>query len=164
MSWEDILEENSNQFAAILSLKPVDAIVITQDCDAGRGELLSLCQIMPIKEEISEKVDKRHKQLMRIGDDSPRLFYLPIDEKFNINERMTADFRLILSVKRADMEFMKKLRIGRLNDVAYQHFRERLAQFFRRYPVNGWYPLTKEEFESYRESQSEKPEPYPWQT
>ena len=57
---------------------------------------------------------------------------------------------------------MRELRVGRLKDMANEHFREKLASFFRRYAYNAWYPLTKEEFEAY-EKENPGTEPYNWQ-
>ena len=89
-----------------------------------------------------------------------------MDAKFGFDERKVVDFRSVLSVPRIDLENLRPHRLGRLNDVADEHFRESLAQFFRRYPVNGWYPLTSEEFDAYAagiRDPNEKPAPYPWQ-
>ena len=45
---------------------------------------------------------------------------------------------------------------------ADEHFRERLAEFFRRYPYDEWYPLEKAEFAEYKKSYPET-EPREWQ-
>src|SRR5437773_76863 len=46
VSWSEILRENAyDTVTALLPLKPVQAIVITQNCDAVRGEYLCLCEI-----------------------------------------------------------------------------------------------------------------------
>jgi len=57
---------------------------------------------------------------------------------------------------------MRDLRRGRLNDMADEHFRERIADFFRRYPYDEWYALNQDELAVY---QQEYPDtnPYPWQ-
>jgi hypothetical protein len=46
--------------------------------------------------------------------------------------------------------------------MADEHFRERIADFFRRYPYDEWYALNHEELAAY---QQEYPDtnPYPWQ-
>ncbi len=79
-----------------------------------------------------------------------RYFYLPASKENGFEDRMAADFRTIVQVAREDLERLKKLRIGRLNEIACQHFRETLSQFFRRYPYDEWYPLTGEELERIR--------------
>src|SRR5688572_11421862 len=46
MTWRDALALNSSApISAVLAVKPVAAIVVTQNCDASRGQTLSLCQI-----------------------------------------------------------------------------------------------------------------------
>jgi hypothetical protein len=79
-------------------------------------------------------------------------FYLPPDQTMGFTDRRAVDFLATLRVARQDLESARHLRRGRLNDVADEHFRERLAEFFRRYPYNEWYPFTKEEFDAYRRS------------
>src|SRR6266481_1901995 len=45
-TWRDVVTLNPDEpISAILAVKPVTAIVITQNCDAARGQTLSLCQI-----------------------------------------------------------------------------------------------------------------------
>jgi len=63
-----------------------------------------------------------------------------------------------------DLMDLRKFRVGTLNSVANEHFRECLGHFFRRYSYNEWYPLTQEQFLAYRESKkSEEITPYEWQ-
>ena len=46
MTWRDALTANPDApISAVLAVKPVTAIVITQNCDAARGQTLSLCQV-----------------------------------------------------------------------------------------------------------------------
>ena len=58
MTWEEAIQrperseranaeeqQNSRLVRAVLPVCPVDAIVITQDCDAARAVILSLCEI-----------------------------------------------------------------------------------------------------------------------
>lgn len=173
-AWKDILSVNkpakSETVIAVLPIKPVLAMVITQNCDATRGHSISLCEIdsyLTEKEKANPPTTPKKWQSKIMEDirKIPRLFYLPADESVGIGERMAVDFRSVLRVHRTDLEAMREHRIARLNDVATEHFRETLAQFFRRYPVNEWYPLTREEFEAYAESKKpELVEPYPWQS
>jgi len=76
---------------------------------------------------------------------------------------MGCDFRVLIRAPRHDLEQMLDLRVGRLNQEATEHFRETLAQYFRRYPYNEWYPLTPDEFREYAVDSPELIEPYPWQ-
>lgn len=45
---------------------------------------------------------------------------------------------------------------------AYEHYREKIAEYFRRYPYDEWYPLSKEEFKVYNDEKGPV-EPFPWQ-
>lgn len=92
-----------------------------------------------------------------------RYFYLPPDPAIGFGERMAADFRVIIRVPREDLLNLRHYRLGRLNNVAYEHFRESLAQYFRRYPYNEWYPLTREEVDEYSKGCEESIEKYEWQ-
>ena len=90
-------------------------------------------------------------------------FYLPQDPTIGFTNRMAAEFSTVVRVAREDLGTMRaEHRIARLNKIATAHFRERLSEFFRRYPYNEWYPLTEGELEAY-EADKGPVEPYPWQ-
>jgi len=55
------------------------------------------------------------------------------------------------------------LRKGRLNPVADEHFRERIGEYFRRYPYDEWYALDRDELDEYRRKYPEVT-PFPWQS
>jgi hypothetical protein len=76
---------------------------------------------------------------------------------------MAADLRILLRVPRADLEGMLGNRVCRLNYRGKEHFRESISQYFRRYPYDEWYPLSKEEFEEYEKGSVEPVERFPWQ-
>ncbi len=62
----------------------------------------------------------------------------------------------------AELENLKDLRRGRLNKVADEHFRERIGEFYRRYPYDEWYPLDEQEMALYtKEYPGAKP--FSWQ-
>ncbi len=162
-------EENSPRFVrAVLPLAAVNAIVITQDCDALQDEELSFCEIGLLPEiwkQIAQvsSLKKYADMLTRQGSDQIKFFYLPSDEEVaGFSKRMAVDFSSVLRLPRTELEALKQLRIGRLNDEAYQHFREKLSEYFRRYPVDPWYSLSKEEFEEYAKNR-EGVSPRPWQ-
>jgi hypothetical protein len=166
MSWRDIEEKAS--VTAVLPIRSVFAVVMTQDCDAARGEYLSLCQVDPFlaarKMTTPPKNPKRWQSLIvEHARANHRLFYLPADPRIGFTEPMIADFLVILRLPRADLESIKDQRVARLNDVACDHLRESFAHFFRRYAYNEWYPLTKEEFQAYAEERPEPVKSYPWQ-
>ena len=130
---------------------PVDAIVITQDCDTVRRPYLALCEIVPLSTVVPDglptNAKKRAKRIMKVSNENPRSFYLPLDPALApFEERMAVDFSVILRLNREDLEGLVSRRFCRLGEEAYQHFRETLAQFLRRYPVDPWYPLDAEEF------------------
>jgi hypothetical protein len=91
-------------------------------------------------------------------------FYLPPDPGLGFSDKMAVDFHSVLRVSRTYLEQnLTQLRLARLNQVATEHFRERLSEYYRRYPYDEWYPLDKAEFEEYRRSKPEPIEPFPWQ-
>jgi hypothetical protein len=168
LSWIDAIDEGSSSpITAVLPIKPVTGIVITQDCDNERGEYLCLSEmedfLISIGQDSPPTNPKKWQSLVtKHLRANPRLFYLPAESGFGLEKRMAADFRVVLRVPRVDLESMKSRRICTLNHVAKEHFRESLAHFFRRYALNEWYPLTKEEFDAYSEKAPDSA-PYPWQ-
>ena len=76
--------------------------------------------------------------------------------------KMAVDFPVTIRVPRQDLEALRHLRRGRLNPIADEHFREKISEFFRRYPYDEWYPLSASEFDEYT---MEYPEarPFNWQ-
>ena len=89
-------------------------------------------------------------------------FYLPPDSRLEFEEKMAADFAVTLRVPRVELESLRGFRKGRLNPTADEHFRERLAEFFRRYPYDEWYPLDEAELAEYRRKYPQA-RPFPWQ-
>jgi hypothetical protein len=168
-SWQDILTDDnpSQPITAVLPIRPVTAIVISQNCDNVRSPALSLCEItsyLSATETPPKSPAKWASKIIKTITERPNLFYLPTGEHPDLAERKAVDFRSILRVLRTDLEKMRNNRIARLNEVATEHFRETLAQFFRRYPVNAWYPLNKDEFQAHaQDQQPEVLEPYSWQ-
>jgi hypothetical protein len=166
-SWQELLDEGTeDDITAVVKLKAVSGIVITQDCDAARGKDVSLALIddfQQVTNKSPETPKSWWKHITNHAKSNLRYFYLPADESFDLPRPSAADFRTILRVPREEVMTQGGFRVGRLNSVAYEHFRESLAQFFRRYPYNEWYPLTKEQAEDYAESSPEPVEFYDWQ-
>jgi len=167
-AWSEIANERS-AISCVAAIRSVTAIALTQDCDAVRAREISLCEIGRFVEvEPRSKDATRPKSVVSLVTQHARVnqkwFYLPLDADFGFAERMAVDFRSILRVPRTDLELMRAdHRVGRLTDVALKHFRERAAEFFRRYPYDEWYPLNSEELAAYRGDKVEPIEPYPWQ-
>jgi hypothetical protein len=170
--WESIVEKGESP-TCLFEATPVPAIIVTPDCDALRSELITLAEIRTFAEvEGKAKDAKSPKSFMKIITQHARInqkwFYLPKDdgEPFRqlFNEKLGVDFRATLSLPRTDLEGVGALRIARLDTPAIEHFRERISEFYRRYPYDEWYPLDAAEFEKYLTSQNqEEIVPYPWQ-
>ena len=166
MTWDDIVRDDV-PVAAVLALKPVTAIVVSQDCDASRSPELTLCEIRPFQqvERKSKDTTSTAKWVGMITQQArlnQKWFYLPPEDTLGFALRMAVDFHLTLRVSRQDLESLRRLRPATLNEVARAHFRERIAEFFRRYPYNEWYPLSPDEMVEYRKNHPEA-DPYPWQ-
>ena len=165
-SWQDF--QNGGEITAVLTIKSVTGIVVTQNCDARRGEYLYLCQVDPFLAVLAQATppkgpEKWQRLILTTARTNHRLYYLPGDEKVGFSEPMVADFRIVIRVSRNDLEELRENRVGRLNDVAIEHFRESFSQYFRRYAYDEWYPLSKDQFDTYAAAYREAIEPYPWQ-
>ena len=156
------------QVKAILAVRPVKAIVISQDCDISRSQDISLCEIREfILVERKAKDTKTAKGWVSILSQHARLnlkwFYLPPDEKVGFSSKMAVDFTVTLRVPRLELEGFRVFRKGRLNSIADEHFRERLAEFFRRYPYDEWYPdFDEAELAEYKKTYPDS-QPFSWQ-
>jgi hypothetical protein len=166
-SWEDV-RARGETVSAILPVRPATAIVASQDCDNVHGRDVTLCEIRDFREVERKSKDTPQTpskwvslitQQARINQ---KWFYLPPDERLGFKDKMGVDFMVTLRVPRVDLQDLRTLRRGRLNHVADEHFRERIAEFFRRYPYDEWYPLTPEEYAAYRERYPET-QPFSWQ-
>jgi hypothetical protein len=167
-SWTDIAQDETPVIVSV-AVRPVTAIVTTQDCDAVRAPEIVLCEIRRFEEvEGRAKNVTSTKRLVDLITQHARInqkwFYLPPDKGIGFDSRMAVDFRVTVRVLREDLEELKKTsRVGRLNVVAEAHFRERLGEFSRRYPYDEWYSLSAEELEEYCKGR-EGVHPFPWQT
>jgi hypothetical protein len=169
--WHNLIQPiiPEKPFEIIVNIRPVFGIVASQDCDIIRSLDITFCEIGPFKD-----IDKQGqnavsaKTWMSLITKHARInqkwFYLPPDEKLGFKEKMAVDFRSITKVNRVELEEYKAiLRVGRLNELSTAHFRERIAEFFRRYPYNEWYPLNSEELEAYQKEKGEVDHIYEWQ-
>jgi hypothetical protein len=162
------LAGRTDPFNIIVPVRSVAAIVATQDCDTLHSRDITLCEIREFRDiERKGKDTSAPKKWKNIITQHARInqkwFYLPPDEKVGFAEKMGVDFLVTLRVPRADLEAFRTLRKGRLNGVADEHFRERIAEFFRRYPYDEWYPLNQEELQAYIEEYPDA-KPFPWQS
>ena len=164
--WNTIVEEGKN-VSAILGIRPVRAIVATQDCDTLHSPDITLCEIRDFQDvDRSTKSCNSSKSWMNAITQQARKnlkwFYLPAETRIGFSKRMAVDFLVTIRVGREDLWDHRGLRKGRLIPEADEHFRERLAEFFRRYPYDEWYSLEKAEFAEYKKSYPET-EPREWQ-
>jgi hypothetical protein len=164
--WSQIAQ-NGEPVYIIVPVRPVAAIVATQDCDATRSRDITLCEIRPfwdVERKANENTSaKGWKNLLtQHARVNQKWFYLPPDDRIGFDIKMAVDFMVTLRVPRAELEESRDRRKGRLNVVADEHFRERIGEFFRRYAYDEWYPLDQDEMKAYT---SEYPDakPFPWQ-
>ena len=164
--WVDVAFAG-NQVRAILPVRPVSAIVISQDCDTTHSQDISLCEIRGFAAvEGKARQSRDAKGWVSILTQHARMnlkwFYLPPDDRLGFKDKMAADFTVTVRVPRVELETFRRFRTGRLNPTADEHFRERLAEFFRRYPYDEWYPLDEAELTEYRKKYPAAA-PFPWQ-
>jgi hypothetical protein len=167
-SWERVVEFGDTEpVTALVAVEPVYAIVITQDCDAARGKHLCLAHVDKFLDITGKSEPKNPNKWQRLLTEHSKInlryFYLPAAPNFGFTDRMAADFRNIIRLPREELLHLRHFRMGRLNEVATEHFRETLGQFYRRYPYNEWYPLTKEEAVAYVADSPEEIKLYDWQ-
>jgi len=151
--WEDLATQ-SEPLNIIVPVRPVAAIVATQDCDAYRSRDITLCEIREFRDvEGKSQETKSAKSWKNILTQHARInqkwFYLPPNEELGFSDKMAVDFLVTLRVPRADLEDLRSLRRARLNATADEHFRERIGEFFRRYPYDEWYALNEQEMAEY---------------
>lgn len=147
---------------AAVTVKPAFGIVISQDCDASRCENVVFAEVKPLVEIGAFKTFKEppaaSKVISLVKDHTrknQKWYFLNDSTDLGFERKMAVDFESIFDIKREMLvTHIEVLRIGRLDDeVAWPHFRERVAEFFRRYPYNEWYPLNAEEASVYEEDE-----------
>ena len=164
--WRDLAEQNQ-PINIIVPVRSVAAIVATQDCDALRSRDITLCEIREFRDiERKSRETTAAKSWKNILTQHARInlkwFYLPPSDRLGFSDKMAVDFLVTLRVPREDLENLRSLRRGRLNATADEHFRERIGEFFRRYPYDEWYALNEQEMAEYRKEYPDA-EPFPWQ-
>lgn len=157
--------ESEKPLIILGSVKSVLGIVISQDCDASKSVNIAFAEIKPIKEfgtfkDIKEPISA-HKVCDLVGDHTrknQKWYFLSDSVELGFDRKMGVDFESIFIVNREMLvTHLEELRLGRLDDeVAWPHFRERISEFFRRYPYNEWYPLNVDEVQVYEERQKSK--------
>jgi hypothetical protein len=172
-TWISLSKERSDPTIAT-KLRCIWGIVATQDCDAARDDpikkpMISFFEIEPFASVCTDQLPKNIKDKFPtwIGPTchkNLKWFYLPPDAEIGFSEKMAINFHQVFQLRLSDLSRnIGILRKGRLNRVAYEHYRECIAQYFRRYPYDEWYPLNKEEFSIYNKKYDNMIPPYPWQ-
>jgi hypothetical protein len=166
-TWSEIAM-SGEPTSIVVGVRPVIAIVASQDCDAVRAPDITLCEIRPFQDvERKSRETTSPKKWKNILTQQSRVnqkwFYLPPDARVGFTLKMGADFQVVLRLRRVQLEDLRSFRHARLNDIAEAHFRERIAEFFRRYAYDEWYCLDAAELAAYVEENPETT-PYPWQT
>jgi hypothetical protein len=153
-NWRN-LQSRDDVIVASVGLKKTWGIVATQNCDAPKSPFVSLFQIEPFEDVFKMGSPKSHKSWKNAITTQCRLksnmFYLPPEVKIGIDRRMAVNFHKVFQIQGADLNENLSLRRGRLNKTSYEHYRECIAQYFRRYPYDEWYSLNKDEFNAYAE-------------
>jgi len=158
-SWPD-LDGLTTPIVAAFPLKPVPAIVITQDCDAVRAVDISLCEIKLFR---AVEGKARQRIIIQHSRQNFKWFYLPPDPMVGFEDKMAVDFSSTIRLPREELESLKSLRRGRLNSTGREHFRHRLGYYFTRYAFDEWYALSDEELAIYETEVGGPVDPHPWQ-
>ena len=164
--WEALAKE-CQPLNIIVPVRSVAAIVATQDCDAYRSRDITLCEIREFRDvERKSRNTTAAKSWKNILTQHARInqkwFYLPPSTQLDFSDKMAVDFLVTLRVPREDLENLRSLRRGRLNPIADEHFRERIGEFFRRYPYDEWYALDEQEMLEYEKEYPDAGR-FPWQ-
>ncbi|MBN1461885.1 MAG: hypothetical protein JXA57_20330 [Armatimonadetes bacterium] len=166
VEWQELATQKET-VNIIVPVRPVASIVATQDCDAHRSRDITLCEIREFR-EVERKSQNTHAAkswknlLTQHARINQKWFYLPPSDEIGFSEKMAVDFLITLRVPREDLENLRSLRRGRLNATADEHFRERIGEFFRRYPYDEWYALDEQEMAEYTKEYPDA-KPFSWQ-
>jgi len=168
ISWEELVLKKID-VPAVLGIILVPAIVATQTCDAQRKEYVTLCEVVELTEigafkEYNKQIAKNKvKNLLKNERQIHNFFYLPPDDILGFETCKTVRFSHTIRLPRNVLETIKDNRKARLNNTAYEHFREKLSNYYRRYAFNEWYMLNKDELREYEYFSVLKPDQlYPW--
>ena len=168
-NWSDIAAATDDNFLGVVSIQPAWGIVATQNCDAIRSQEITFFRIDEFMKitglTLGAKLSGRVSNFTIKARANASWYYLPPDSSLiGFSDPMAASFLEPFRVRRIYLEKHGLAnRRGRLKKVAYEHYRECIAQFFRRYPYDEWYPLNKDEFSLYNQERGNAIKPFPWQ-
>lgn len=155
----------------VIPAKIGPGILISQNCDSSRDEFVSFCAIRPYAQlEKNFSPNNENKQVKFLTKDyahKAKYFYLPANLKNGFEDRMAVDFSSIHQIKTSLLQELIIKRKCRLSGLALDHFRVKLAHYFRRFAYNPWYVLNAKEFQTYIDSITDSDEkaliePYAW--
>src|SRR5437762_1223454 len=100
--WTEVLAANKESVLAVVAMRPVIGIVITQDCDAIRADQITLCEIRGFRdvEGLSKQTSSDKGWVSIITQQAKRnlkWFYLPPDPTIGFSDKMGVDFQVTLS-------------------------------------------------------------------
>lgn len=172
-------DENQKTDLIVASIIWKPGIIISQNCDAAREEYLSFCEIRKLEDIDKDYAQIIHKGMVRTTEylskkeyqHQFKYFYLLQDPEIFDGNKMAVDFRRIYQVKKEIIDELKNKRITKLTDKSLDHFRSKLANYFKRFAYDGWYVLNKSEYDLfYNEAKKKMPDhelslikPCPWQ-
>ena len=152
-SWKN--KEVKDPLEVLLHVESVYAIIMTQDCDIQRDGYITLFKLVVSRYQRDVKSLKKAFDKFRVDFEGVGGMFLPAPEqeekrkKFERN--MKVDFTQITHLMGEDLTLLKKYRMFSLNEMALEHFRHKIEQFFLRYAVDRHYVLSQEEFSSFLE-------------
>jgi antitoxin (DNA-binding transcriptional repressor) of toxin-antitoxin stability system len=125
--WREIVL-SGQPVTAVVAMRPVAAIVATQDCDTLRAPDITLCEIRKFQEVERKSAQTTSTKgwkniLTQHARINQKWFYLPPDSRLGFTDKQAVDFLVTLRVPREELEEMRDLRRGRLNYTADEHFR-----------------------------------------
>ena len=163
-NWADQMDEPNLE--ASIPLEKTWGIVATQNCDASRAPFISFFQIDTFSDVTTLHPGSPKKWMdviTRKSRQEQKWFYLPVNDRIGFKDKMAVNFLRVFQIQLSDLQQNIALRKGRLNKIAYEHYRESIAQYFRRYPYDEWYPLDNQEFAKYNERNEGCIIPFEWQ-
>ena len=137
-----------------------------------RSGYISYCAIKKFdeieKNFSSPKLENQVKMLTKEYKERAKYFYLPLIKPNGFSDRMAVDFSCIHQVSVDVIKQLISKRMCGLNEIALEHFKIKLGNYFKRYAYDPWYVLNKEEYNSYlsklEEEEKEITKPYDWQS
>lgn len=170
IKWEEHVKNTAEPLAAVVQLRPVMAMVISQDCEIARDDgsvtLALVDKFTTVHRGLGTPTPSPatvQKHVTRLSKVNLQWFYLPACAEVGFTDRMATDFETTMRLDVADLLSWRKFRVAGLIEYAREHLRHRIGYFFQRYPVDEWYALDSDELKAYQKDGHPDASPYPWQ-